>query len=292
MVLLSNNHSKNILFTILPGILSIFLTFYTIPIFINLIPKELYANYLIQHFILTLGMIFNFQLGKIASIKIQNLNKNLKKNIIFTTIIYVSIIGLFSSVGIYLILLIFLKYFKFFDLNISIIFGLFFTILYITLEYIVRGIKGFKSTSLTNLIFYSLSISLPGILILFKDYNEYILENLFNISILIKFFSLSILFTILIKEDYFKRVKLNFVYQNIFFFHSKWMTLNAIYNQVYDYFDKYIIKLSIGAAMLVNYSISQQIAAKITIFSNAIISVILPKLSFKRKIEEKKKYFQ
>ena len=188
MALLSNKHSKNILFTTFPGTLSIFLTFFTIPIFVNLIPKELYANYLIQHFILTLGMIFNFQLGKIASIKIQNLNKKLKKNIIFTTIFYVAIIGLISSVGIYLILLIILKYFKFFDLNLSIIFGLFFTILYITLEYIVRGIKGFKSTSLTNLLFYSLSISFPGILVLFKDYNEYIIENLFNISVLIKFF--------------------------------------------------------------------------------------------------------
>ncbi|MDC0446239.1 hypothetical protein OAM09_05420 [Candidatus Pelagibacter sp.] len=69
------------------------------------------------------------------------------------------------------------------------------------------------------------------------------------------------------------------------------MTLNAIYNQVYDYFDKYIIKLSIGSSMLINYSISQQIAAKITIFSNSIISVILPKLSIKAKNEEKKKIF-
>ena len=291
MALLSNKHSKNILFTTFPGTLSIFLTFFTIPIFVNLIPKELYANYLIQHFILTLGMIFNFQLGKIASIKIQNLNKKLKKNIIFTTIFYVAIIGLISSVGIYLILLIILKYFKFFDLNLSIIFGLFFTILYITLEYIVRGIKGFKSTSLTNLLFYSLSISFPGILVLFKDSNEYIIENLFNISVLIKFFSLLILFFILFKENYFRKVNLNFIYQKVFIFHSKWMTLNAIYNQVYDYFDKYIIKLSLGAAMLINYSISQQIAAKMTIFSNAIISVILPKLSLKRKIKDKKKIF-
>jgi len=43
--------------------------------------------------------------------------------------------------------------------------------------------------------------------------------------------------------------------------------------------------------MLINYSISQQIAAKMTIFSNAIISVILPKLSIRGKTEEKKKIF-
>ena len=159
------------------------------------------------------------------------------------------------------------------------------------MEYIVRGIKGFKSTSLTNLLFYSLSISFPGILVLFKDSNEYIIENLFNISVLIKFFSLLILFFILFKKNYFRKVNLNFIYQKVFIFHSKWMTLNAIYNQVYDYFDKYIIKLSLGTAMLINYSISQQIAAKMTIFSNAIISVILPKLSLKRKIKDKKKIF-
>ena len=78
-------------------------------------------------------MIFNFQLGKIASIKIQNLNKKLKKYYFYNNF-HVAIIGLISSVGIYLILLIILKYFKFFDLNLSIISGLFFTILYITLS--------------------------------------------------------------------------------------------------------------------------------------------------------------
>ena len=289
MALLSNKHTNNILFTSVPGILSIFLTFFTIPIFINLISRDLYANYLIQHFILTLGMIFNFQLGKIASIKLQNLNKKLKKELIFMTIFYVSIIGLCSSIVIYLILYLFFEHLEFFDLNVSIIFGLFFTILYITLEYIVRGIKGFKSTSLTNLLFYSISISFPGILILFKDYNDYIINNLFNISVLIKFFSLIVLFYILFKENYFSKIKLNFFFKKIFIFHSKWMTLNAFYNQVYEYFDKYIIKLSIGSTMLINYSISQQIAAKMTIFSNAIISVILPKLSRKSKPEEKKK---
>ena len=90
--------------------------------------------------------------------------------------------------------------------------------MYITLEYIVRGIKGFKSTSLTNLLFYSLSISFPGILVLFKDSNEYIIKNLFNISVLIKLFSLLILFFILFKENYFRKVNLNFIYQKFLSF--------------------------------------------------------------------------
>ena len=66
------------------------------------------------------------------------------------------------------------------------------------------------------------------------------------------------------------------------------MTVTAIYNQIYDYLDKHLIKLYFGSSSLIMYSIPQQIAAKLTIISSAIISVILPKLSAS-KIEEKTK---
>ena len=85
---MQNKHTKNILVSLTPGILSIFLTFFSIPIFLNYLSKDIYANYLIQHFILTLGMILNLQLGKIASIKIQSLKNKNKKNFIKTTIFY------------------------------------------------------------------------------------------------------------------------------------------------------------------------------------------------------------
>ena len=58
------------------------------------------------------------------------------------------------------------------------------------------------------------------------------------------------------------------------------MTVTVIYNQIYDYLDKHLIKLYFSSSSLIMYSIPQQIAAKLTIISSAIISVILPKLSF------------
>ena len=49
--------------------------------------------------------------------------------------------------------------------------------------------------------------------------------------------------------------------------HSKWMTITGIYNQIYDYIDKHLIKINLGSLMLVTYSVPQQLAAKLTIFS-------------------------
>ena len=83
MVTLFNKHSKNIFISLMPGLFSIFLTFFTIPIFLNYLSKEIYANYLIQHFLLSLGMILNLQIGKIASIKIQKMSIIKKKKLIF-----------------------------------------------------------------------------------------------------------------------------------------------------------------------------------------------------------------
>ena len=66
------------------------------------------------------------------------------------------------------------------------------------------------------------------------------------------------------------------------------MTITAIYNQIYDYIDKYLIKINIGALMLVTYSVPQQIAAKLTIFSQSIIAVLLPRLSRQKKKSDKR----
>ena len=68
------------------------------------------------------------------------------------------------------------------------------------------------------------------------------------------------------------------------------MTIYGIYNQIYDYIDKYLIKINLGALMLITYSVPQQIAAKLTIFSQSIIAVLLPRLS-KEKIDIKKKKY-
>ena len=88
-----NKHSVNIIFSFLPGIISIFVTFFSIPIYLNYFDNDTYANYLIQHFILTLGMILSLQLGKIASINIQTVGKRERENLIYTTLILSIILG-------------------------------------------------------------------------------------------------------------------------------------------------------------------------------------------------------
>ena len=284
---MQNKHTNNILVSIVPGILSIFLSLFSIPIFLNHLSNGIYANYLIQHFILTLGFILNLQLGKITSIKIQSLNNQNKKNFIKTTIFFTLFLSIILSTLTYMFMIIVLKNYNLFQINFSILIGLILTIIYITLEYIAKGLSCFKETSFSNLVFYSLSMSVPAFIILYFHHENLILNNLFNISLIIKFLSIIYLFIILLNKKIFVNAKINLKLIKTFTFHSKWMTLNALYTQIYDYLDKHIIKISMGSTMLIIYSIPQQIAAKLTILSNSIVSVILPKLSFKKKSEDK-----
>lgn len=91
--------------------------------------------------------------------------------------------------------------------------------------------------------------------------------------------SLLFLIVLIFDKKLFLNSKINLKLVNKFFFHTKWMTITATYNQIYEYLDKHLIKIFMGPAMLIIYSVPQQIAAKLTIFSSALISVILPKLS-------------
>ena len=91
--LYNNNYLNNVIISGLPGILSILLSFVSIPIFLSQLSTELYANFIIQHSILTLGMILNLNLGKLAAIKLQKLKLKLKKEVIFTSIIGSVVIG-------------------------------------------------------------------------------------------------------------------------------------------------------------------------------------------------------
>ncbi len=284
-----NKHSVNIIFSFLPGIISIFVTFFSIPIYLNYFDNDTYANYLIQHFILTLGMILSLQLGKIASINIQTVGKRERENLIYTTLILSIILGSILS-GICLFFInFFLESKNFISVGFSLFIGIVLTIIYINLEYISRGLSYFKETSLSNLSFYSLSISLPGFLIFTDIDKNFIVINLFNISLAIKVISILFLLILLIKKKVLINAQINLKLTHKFYFHSKWMTLTSFYTQIYDYFDKHLIKIYFGSLLLITYSIPQQIAAKLTIISSAIISVILPKLSAAKNDKNKKK---
>ncbi len=233
-------------------------------------------------------MILNLNLGKQAAIKLQKLKLKLKKEIIFTSIVASIITGILLSSITFFIIYYFFNNINFFEISSSLFFGLFVTIFYISTEHIIKGLGYFKICSFSNFLFYSLSLSLPAFLLLVDNQSFLLLNNLFNISLIIKFFSLFCLIFILISKDKLTFTNINFKLFHDFKVHSKWMTIYGIYNQIYDYFDKYLIKINLGSSMLITYSVPQQIAAKLTIFSQSIIAVLLPRLS-KVKINVKKK---
>ena len=160
-----------------------------------------------------------------------------------------------------------------------IFFGISLTILYLTLEGIILGLKKFKLLSLANFVFYTLSLNLPSILLLLK--NEYnFKKSLIILSLLVKLFLIFLIF-ILIRNYFFYQFKRN----NNFFLlkikkYSKWYFLHMTNLQIYDFVDKYLIKLFLGPVSLAIYSIPYQIAGKITILSKSISAVLLPDISY------------
>ena len=285
---MSNNYFNNIIVSGLPGIISILLSFFSIPIYLSLISSDIYANFLIQHFILSLGMFLNLNLGKFTSIKIQRLGTKQKKQIIFSTLIISFILGVVVSAIVYSIIIFFSKNINYSYLNSSLFFGLFITIMFINVEFINKGLGYFKICSFLNFIFYAVSISLPAFFLLAQNHENNFSSNMFQISLYIKYFAFFLLILLLIvkKKILFSKINLSLIED--YKIHAKWMTITGIYNQIYDYIDKHLIKINLGSLMLVTYSVPQQIAAKLTIFSQSIIAVLLPRLS-KQKTESNKR---
>ena len=278
---------KNIFFSTAPGLISILLTFLSLPIYLKYLPTSDYSTFLISHIFLSLSLVFNFNIGKIASIKIQNKSEKKKNTIIFNALLLSLIIAIISS----LILVFFLSKIFNNDENINflvIYFGLVVSILFINSESISKGLGKFKITAFSNLIFYGFSISGPSFVILL---NQHLINqssfDLFTISIFFKIISLLIII-ISIQSNLFKENKLNIKVFLSFRDQSFWMTLSNSYNQIFDYLDKYLIKFFLSPLVFVNYTISQQIASKLSIFSGAIISVMLPKLASQKSSKNKK----
>ena len=278
---------KNIFFSTSPGLISILLTFLSLPIYLRYLPTSEYSTFLISHIFLSLSLVFNFNIGKIASIKIQNKSKKNKNIIIFNALALSLMIAIISS----LILVFFLSKIFNNDENINfllIYFGLVISILFINSESISKGLGKFKITAFSNLIFYGFSISAPSFVILLNhNLINQSLFDLFTISIFFKIISLLIII-ISIQSNLFKENELNIKIFLSFREQSFWMTLSNSYNQIFDYLDKYLIKIFLSPLVFVNYTISQQIASKISIFSGAIISVMLPKLASQKSTKNKK----
>jgi len=154
-----------------PGIISIFISLLSIPIHLKYAGPENYGNYIIFHFILMTSINLNFGIGKSVVISINNyINK--KKEISYEALIYTKNIALII-IAILLILFFlqkilifnFVEIYKFIP---HLFIGSLITIFFITFEGILQGNRKFKSISILNLFFFSLSISIPSIILIFN----------------------------------------------------------------------------------------------------------------------------
>ena len=270
----SNNYKnlfsllKNSTLLSMPSIIGVLLALFSIPIHLQLNGKADYGNYIFFHFIIFFGLILIFFINKIVAIEISK-NKNISK-IILQSINF----SLYLSLIIFLIGIIlsyFLKTFYFFTIT----FGLSITVFYLTLEGILQGLKRFKSLSIVNFIFYTISLNIPSISLL---YEKNTFEKLIVFSIILKIAAIIVCINS-IKSYIYKNKISNYSFLNKLKKYSKWYLLFNLNIQVFDILDKYLIKVFIGPAALAIYSIPYQLAGKISTFSKSISAVLLPEIS-------------
>ncbi len=279
MMKINKHLYKNSLFLSLPGIISIFLSLISIPFHIKIAGLENYGNYLFFHFILSISFLLNMGLAKTLVIAI-NKNPTYKSQIIYEGLKYCFIICL-----LFVLIFIFINQF---DLLGSIIpfskkyffIGLILSIIYLVLEAIYQANKFFFNLALSNFIFYSLSLSLPSILLIKYGYMD--INKLIQISIFIKLGILFVMFANIINKKLIIKSKkdrlINYIKVN-----SIWITLYNLLVQFYEMFDKYLVSIILGPVSLSLYSIPQQITGKLTVISRAFSSYLLPYLSSGKK---------
>ena len=283
-----NIYSKNIIISSIPGFISIVLSFFSIPIYLKYLGLEKYGNFLVLHIFLTIVMITNFNLGKIASIKMQKFSNINRKSIISTTIFVSFIASFFVSSALYIVYLFAINHYSGLVLynDKLFFFALFISNIYVNLENICKGVRHYYLSSVSNLIFYSFSLSMPAFFIISDSKIYGNIQTLFEISIFFKILSIFLLVITFAYKKFFNSNILSELIIKDFILYSKWQTLSSTYVQIFDFFDKYLIKIFLGAANLTLYSIPQQIAGKLSIISDAIIAVFIPRISSRKKTKD------
>ena len=285
-----NKYLSNLTINSLPGILSIFLSIFSIPIYLKYLDLEKYGDFIFLNIFLSIVMITNLNLGKIASVRMQKVSEKKIRGIISTTIM------LSTTTSLLITFIIFFLYVYISNLlNVSlfneyflVFFTLFLSNIYVTLENLCKGKKFYLLSSFANLIFYSFSISLPSIFLIYNPEDYQNINRLFEVSVLLKVIGIILLIGYLINQNLFNLKNFSKKVFNDFLLYSKWQTLSSIYLQIFDFLDKYIIKIILGSANLAIYTIPQQISGKMSVISDAFISVFLPKVSGKKLAKDKK----
>ena len=270
----------NSLILSLPGFLSIFLSLFAIPIHLKIAGTSNYGNYLLFHILLSLSFLLNFGISKSIVIASKD-NKKYIKNICFNGIKY-SCYLIFIIVIFYLFFK--LKNFTYLEdyiISKDLFFlGLCISIIYLTFEGIIQANKLFLRLSVFNFIFYSLSLSLPSIMLIIN--NNMSLNDLISLSIMIKLTVTIIILLFLIKTKLLE-ISNDKIFFKIFKKNSPWLTMNSAFVQLYEMLDKYLIKLFIGSNFLAIYSIPQQLTGKLSILSKGFSAFLLPNINKKNK---------
>jgi O-antigen/teichoic acid export membrane protein len=295
----------NSFYSFLPGIFSIFISIFSIPIFLKILGDSYFGQYLIQNIFLSLGFLFNFGLYRIIIINFDK-KKNLKNISQNTYYFYINLLlGFFFTSILMMLFFILGKYhpFKTLDLllNKYIFFGIILASLYFTFESILRVNGKFKILSAYNFFFNSIAFTLPSFYLLGKKNltdNYEILnypEEIFAIVIYIKFIIIFVTYIYLIKSNILNIYNLNInlfnnyklLIKEIFF--ATIQSLSFFLNNITD---KIFVKITLGNQYLSVYSISQQIAAKSTVLITAISTVFFPKVSKEIRNSRKIKLFK
>ncbi len=263
---------KNSYILSLPSIFGIILAIAAIPVHLQINGKSDYGNYIFFHFVISFGLLLNMGINKIVAVELakkkfivqiikQSLNLSLK--IIFIVILVSLILYLTLN-----------DYYNIFIIGI----GLSVTVVYLTFEGILQGFKNFKLISFVNFIFYTLSLNIPSIYLLIDNTLDF--KSLIKFSIFLKLFSIVVILIYLkkfFKSNHNENTKYNFILK--FKKYSKWYSLHLLNLQVFDFIDKYLIKIFMGPIALAVYSIPYQLAGKLTILSKSISAVLLPEIS-------------
>ncbi len=269
------NLLKNTSILSLPSILGIFVALVSIPIHLNISGKSDYGSYIFFHFIFSFGLLLNFGLNKIVVIELaqrKNISLVIKKSLFFSFFTFCILVGLSLVSNLF---------FKNLNYLLTISIGIGITIIYITFEGILQGLKKFKFLSIGNFIFYTLSLNIPSISLLFIETD---FTNLIKISIIIKLISITLIL-INLKKYFLTKENLNYNLKIKIRKYSKWYFLHNSNIQIYDFVDKYLINFFLGPIALAIYSIPYQLAGKITIFSKSIAAVLLPDISSGKEIK-------
>ncbi len=249
------------LFYSFPSFFSIIISLISIPIFLKFSSPEDYSNFLISHFVLTIAIITNLNIGKITTINIAK-KKTSHLNIFFTSIIFTFLFSFLFTLIIFFLFLSIINYFQLSAIkeltDLKILLGLFLTNIYLTLEGYYKGSLNYKLLSFFNLTFYSISLSIPSFFIIYN-----ININIFSISLIVKFIVVIAMIIFVLHKLTNYKFKYSKSFANDCINNLKWMTLNTFLNQIYNYLDKYLIKIFLDNLIFIYYTISQQITSKL-----------------------------